>query len=98
MPKALERKPELYSDLEYILEAYMLIARCRSESGFGIRKITLADVKAYFDTYSIFNQDEKERIIFLIFAMDDEYISYVQQNKKQRKEIKRGDTQTGNRR
>lgn len=98
MPKALERKPVLYSDLEYVLEAYTVIARSRARTGFGLSKITLSDVKAYFDTFDISDQDEKERIIYLVFAMDDEYIEYIEQGKKQRKEIRRGDTKVGNRR
>jgi len=72
---ALDRRPELSSDVFFIWEAFQILHASRAQ-GFGFGPIPLSEVLAYFEAFAIDNLDEREELLALIQQLDREYLSW----------------------
>ncbi len=74
-PEALRNRPELYPDLEPLMQAFEALSRGRPlvSSGFGaeLGAISFSEIKAYLD---LFPADDPEAFVRLLRVADEAYL------------------------
>lgn len=80
-PLALREKPELPDHLIMEWEAFWTLSNSRPV-GFGQGAIPFSEVLAYFQFMNITNVAEQEELLYLIRAMDAEYLDVSAEQQK----------------
>lgn len=83
---ALDSRPQPRAESFWLLEAFRRLSRHRSGGGFGPGPITLPDILAYCRLVGIENADDREVLIDVIGAMDDEYLRWNDERGRERQE------------
>jgi len=79
----LENRPELYPDLVPVWEAFVLLSPSRN-MGWGAGAIPLTEVRAYCEMFEI-EPEEREDLLYLLRALDEEYLKSTNEKGKQKR-------------
>lgn len=79
-PAALVEMPEVFPDLEYVVEAFSALTSSR-QVGFGLAPIPLTEIKTYVEMFDI--PDDLDTFLRLLRALDNEYLETLDRKLKQ---------------
>lgn len=81
LPPKFQEVPELIEGLGIYLDAFSRLDSGRTNTGFGISKISWLQVEEYCDRQRVF--DEEQRFIFHhhVSALDEAYLTYKAENR-----------------
>lgn len=82
LPRRIQDAPELLPGLEPYFEAFMELTMDRP-AGWIEQAIPRRDIVAWAGDHGIVDQDDVERCISLVRAMDLEYLKYRERKRKQ---------------
>ena len=80
---SLAEKPELQKHLAHYFEAFTILTVSRAAYQGCVGYIPLSEIHAYFQMFGITDIEEKQDYLYLIRALDEEYIGYLNKKSEQ---------------
>lgn len=80
---ALDRRPELFSDLEPVWEAFTVLSPSRNV-GFSAGAIPLSEIKAYCEMFGV-EGGARQELLYLVRVLDDEYLKITNEKNKRKR-------------
>jgi len=84
---ALDEKPELFSDLQWIWEAFCMLNRCRAAGMVGPYPISFLEMQAMANELEI-KGETRERFFDRINILDRVFLEYCNREPKKKKKEK----------
>ena len=77
----LNSKPELFRDLVWIWEAYMVLSTSRQNGMSGPQPISITDIHSYMLIEGIYDRDDRELLLHHVQHMDNVFkADYIARN------------------
>jgi hypothetical protein len=75
-------RPELYPDLYWVWEAFMMLSSTRQQGMGGPQPISLTELLAYCQYHAIQDSEEREEILHLVQHLDRVFLAHYAEKSK----------------
>jgi hypothetical protein len=72
----LNSKPDLFPDLLWIWESFMVLSSARQVGMSGPQPMTITDINAFCQFHEMTNRDEREEFLYYMQEMDRSFLAY----------------------
>jgi hypothetical protein len=81
---ALDNRPVLAPELQFVMELYLALARSRPPSMGGISSITITDIEALYRMHEVGDVMTAEEFIGYVHFLDDVFRGWYRKHQKKR--------------